>query len=98
MTDRAYWGGYCHHGNVLFPVWHRAYCFAIEDALRSIKGNLPSSPPPLPLSHSLTSGPFLFFILLQRVRRCYLTVLGPNERLGAKKWHTLVYNGEGIQI
>src|ERR1700751_4351396 len=18
-----WWGGYCHHGNVLFPVWHR---------------------------------------------------------------------------
>ena len=21
----AWWGGYCNHGNVLFPTWHRAY-------------------------------------------------------------------------
>lgn len=32
----AWWGGYCNHGNVLFPTWHRAYCLHIEDALRSI--------------------------------------------------------------
>ena len=19
----AYWGGYCNHGNILFPTWHR---------------------------------------------------------------------------
>lgn len=34
----AYWGGYCNHGNVLFPTWHRAYLLRIEDALRSIAG------------------------------------------------------------
>jgi tyrosinase len=34
----AWWGGYCHHGNVLFPLWHRAYCLRLEDALRSIEG------------------------------------------------------------
>jgi tyrosinase len=34
----AYWGGYCNHGNVLFPIWHRIYVLAIEDALRSIPG------------------------------------------------------------
>src|SRR5215210_7350973 len=33
-----YWGGYCHHGNVLFPVWHRIYVYVIEEALRSIPG------------------------------------------------------------
>ncbi|CAM9598564.1 unnamed protein product, partial [Sphacelaria rigidula] len=31
----AWWGGYCHHGNVLFPTWHRAYLQHLEDALRS---------------------------------------------------------------
>ena len=34
----TYWGGYCNHGNVLFPVWHRAYLVALENALRSIPG------------------------------------------------------------
>jgi tyrosinase len=34
----AYWGGYCNHGNVLFPTWHRAYLLRVEDALRSIAG------------------------------------------------------------
>ena len=33
-----YWGGYCNHGNVLFPTWHRAYLLRLEDALRSILG------------------------------------------------------------
>lgn len=32
----AYWGGYCNHGNVLFPTWHRVYVFKLEEALRSI--------------------------------------------------------------
>jgi tyrosinase len=32
----SYWGGYCNHGNVLFPTWHRAYLLRLEDALRSI--------------------------------------------------------------
>lgn len=34
----AYWGGYCNHGNVLFPTWHRVYLLQLEDALRSIPG------------------------------------------------------------
>ena len=34
----AYWGGYCNHGNVLFPTWHRAYLARLEEALRSIPG------------------------------------------------------------
>jgi tyrosinase len=34
----AYWGGYCNHGNVLFPVWHRVYVNVLEAALRSIPG------------------------------------------------------------
>jgi tyrosinase len=36
--DNAYWGGYCQHGNVLFPIWHRLYLYKLEDALRSIPG------------------------------------------------------------
>ena len=34
----AYWGGYCNHGNVLFPTWHRVYLVKLEEALRSIPG------------------------------------------------------------
>lgn len=33
-----YWGGYCHHGNVLFPTWHRVYLYKLEKALQSIRG------------------------------------------------------------
>jgi tyrosinase len=33
-----YWGGYCHHGNVLFPTWHRVYLFKLEKALQSVEG------------------------------------------------------------
>ena len=29
------WGGFCHHGNVLFPMWHRAYVQHLENALRT---------------------------------------------------------------
>jgi len=36
--NSSYWGGYCNHGNVLFPTWHRVYLLRIEDALRSIPG------------------------------------------------------------
>jgi tyrosinase len=36
--NSAYWGGYCNHGNVLFPTWHRVYLIKIEEALQSIKG------------------------------------------------------------
>jgi tyrosinase len=36
-TDKySYWGGFCNHGNVLFPTWHRVYVLKVEDALRSI--------------------------------------------------------------
>ena len=34
----AWWGGYCQHGTVLFPTWHRAYLYKLENALRSIPG------------------------------------------------------------
>ena len=34
----SYWGGYCNHGNILFPTWHRMYLVRLEDALRSIPG------------------------------------------------------------
>jgi tyrosinase len=34
----AYWGGYCNHGNVLFPTWHRVYLVKVEEALQSISG------------------------------------------------------------
>jgi tyrosinase len=36
--NNAYWGGYCNHGNVLFPTWHRAYLLRLEQALQSIPG------------------------------------------------------------
>jgi tyrosinase len=36
--NSQYWGGYCNHGNILFPTWHRAYLVRLEDALRSIPG------------------------------------------------------------
>lgn len=32
----AYWGGYCNHGNVLFPTWHRVYVLKVEEALQGI--------------------------------------------------------------
>lgn len=35
--NSAYWGGYCNHGNVLFPTWHRVYLWQLENALRSIE-------------------------------------------------------------
>lgn len=34
----TYWGGYCNHGNVLFPTWHRVYLLKIEEALQRIPG------------------------------------------------------------
>ncbi|KAJ8131576.1 hypothetical protein O1611_g2051 [Lasiodiplodia mahajangana] len=34
----SWWGGYCNHGNVLFPTWHRAYLVRIENALRAVTG------------------------------------------------------------
>jgi tyrosinase len=36
--NASWWGGYCNHGNVLFPTWHRSYCFRLEKALQSIPG------------------------------------------------------------
>jgi tyrosinase len=33
-NNPQWWGGYCHHGNVLFPTWHRAYLLCLENALR----------------------------------------------------------------
>jgi tyrosinase len=40
-VDRyVYWGGYCNHGNVLFPTWHRVYVFKLEEALQSIVPNV----------------------------------------------------------
>ena len=38
LGDNYFWGGYCAHGNVLFPTWHRVYLHKLEEALRSIKG------------------------------------------------------------
>jgi tyrosinase len=37
-TDPAWWGGYCEHGTVLFPTWHRAYLHALEKALQGVPG------------------------------------------------------------
>lgn len=34
----AYWGGYCNHGNALFPTWHRVYLVKLEEALQSVPG------------------------------------------------------------
>ena len=36
--NSQWWGGYCHHGNILFPTWHRAYVYRLEEALRKIPG------------------------------------------------------------
>ena len=36
--DPDWWGGYCHHNDVLFPSWHRAYLFHLETALREVPG------------------------------------------------------------
>jgi tyrosinase len=36
VDQYAYWGGWCNHGNVLFPTWHRAYLYRLEKALQSI--------------------------------------------------------------
>jgi tyrosinase len=36
--SNVYWGGYCHHGNILFPTWHRMYLVKLEESLRSIPG------------------------------------------------------------
>ena len=38
QTDPKWWGGYCNHGSVLFPLWHRAHLLRLEDALRNVPG------------------------------------------------------------
>ncbi|MEO6719019.1 MAG: tyrosinase family protein [Ferruginibacter sp.] len=38
IGENYFWGGYCNHGNVLFPTWHRVYLLKLEEALQSIKG------------------------------------------------------------
>jgi tyrosinase len=36
--NSSFWGGYCNHGNILFPTWHRIYLCKLEKALQSIPG------------------------------------------------------------
>lgn len=36
--DGNYWGGYCNHGNIFFPTWHRVYLHKLEKALQSVPG------------------------------------------------------------
>jgi tyrosinase len=36
--NASFWGGYCNHGNILFPTWHRMYLVKLEEALQSIPG------------------------------------------------------------
>lgn len=33
--NASWWGGYCNHGNILFPTWHRAYLLRLEKALQN---------------------------------------------------------------
>ncbi|PFH63444.1 hypothetical protein XA68_10036 [Ophiocordyceps unilateralis] len=33
-SNPNWWGGYCNHGNILFPTWHRAYLLRLETALQ----------------------------------------------------------------
>jgi tyrosinase len=33
-SNPLWWGGYCNHGNILFPTWHRAYLYHLEKALQ----------------------------------------------------------------
>lgn len=33
-SNPQWWGGYCNHGNILFPTWHRAYVLRLEKALQ----------------------------------------------------------------
>jgi tyrosinase len=37
-SSSAWWGGYCNHGNILFPTWHRVYLLELENALRAVPG------------------------------------------------------------
>eukprot|EP01113_Clastostelium_recurvatum_P044768 TRINITY_DN7595_c0_g1_i4.p1 TRINITY_DN7595_c0_g1~~TRINITY_DN7595_c0_g1_i4.p1 ORF type:complete len:620 (+),score=157.56 TRINITY_DN7595_c0_g1_i4:104-1963(+) len=38
VDDQFGWGGWCQHGGVLFPLWHRLYVLRLEDALRNQPG------------------------------------------------------------
>ncbi|KAF5977412.1 tyrosinase [Fusarium bulbicola] len=40
-TNPDWWGEYCQHQTVLFPTWHRAYLYRLENALRNA---LPEAP------------------------------------------------------
>ena len=68
-TNNAAWDGYCQHGNVLFPTWHRFYCLKLEQSLQAAvpdgdvilpywdetsKENLESGLPPLLLQKFVT--------------------------------------------
>jgi len=35
IKESEWWGGYCNHGNVLFPTWHRIYVLKLEEALNA---------------------------------------------------------------
>jgi tyrosinase len=37
-ANQNWWGGYCNHGNVLFPTWHRAYLLRLEQSLEKWGG------------------------------------------------------------
>lgn len=37
-ANNQWWGGWCNHGNVLFPTWHRMYLARLEQDLQSIPG------------------------------------------------------------
>jgi tyrosinase len=34
------WGGYCHHGDILFPTWHRPYIMLLEQCIYNEAKNL----------------------------------------------------------
>jgi tyrosinase len=65
----AAWDGYCQHGNVLFPTWHRFYCLKLEQSLQAAvpggdvmlpywdqtsEANITSGLPPLLLEKTIT--------------------------------------------
>ena len=67
--NNSAWNGYCQHGNILFPTWHRWYCLKLEQALQravpdgdvrlhywdqTSEENLKSGMPPLLTQKSVT--------------------------------------------
>ncbi|PHH90204.1 hypothetical protein CDD83_4248 [Cordyceps sp. RAO-2017] len=58
-----WWGGYCNHGNILFPTWHRAYVGRIEQALQKQVAGV-TLPYWNELDAETTSGPGLPEVLL----------------------------------